>query len=612
MADTLERLTVHDHCCLIHESRQEQLAALVPFVCIGLERREKCLWIVGETPEEVILEALRGAGVDVEAATGVGRLILAGSRDTYLKQGFFDPDRMINDLETLTDAAVAAGFSALRVTGEMSWALRETLGVERLLEYESKLAHFFAARPCLGICQYDRRFPAETLLGVIRTHPLIIHQGMLWQNFYYVPPEEFLLPNQAQREVDQLLKNIQRRGQVEDALRRARDELEIRVRERTAELEQANQLLQAEIAQRRRTMEALEASEQRYRHLFDGANDIIFTLDLEGHLTSANRAAERISGYTREEIVRLGAAGILTRESLERGLRMLRAKLGGLEWTTYELPVVAKDGRRLTLELNTRLWFQEGRPAGVLGIGRDVTERKHAEQELRHSEAALQRSHEQLRALAGSLLTAQEEERTRLSCELHDDLNQKLAMLAVEVEALEQRLPPSADFVQSRLRLLRNRVAELSDDVRRIAYELHPSIIEHLGLAVALKSYCAEFGRRTGIRVKFIRRDGAAAVPHDVALCLYRVAQEGLGNVAKHSGSSRATVVLSVTPRGLHLSISDFGVGFDAEQVKGKGGLGLISMGERVRLVNGGFEVRSRPKRGTRLDVRIPLVREVS
>ncbi len=531
--------------------------------------------------------------------------------------------------------------------------------------------------------------------------------------------------------MDQLLKNIQRRGLVEEDLRRARDELEIRVQERTAELEQANQLLQAEIARRRRAMEALEASEERYRHLFDSANDIIFTLDLEGNVTSANRAAERISGYTREEIVRLGPAGILTRESLERGLRMLRAKLGGLEWTTYELPVVAKDGRRLTLELNTRLWFQEGRPAGVLGIGRDVTERKraeetlrltqfgvdravdailragpdarfdyvneaacrslgytreellamtvhdinadlpperwlevmkqlrrqgsmryeahfrrkdgtavpvevtvrhvefegreynwvfvrdvaerkHAEQELRHSEAALQRSHEQLRALAGSLLTAQEEERTRLSRELHDDLNQKLAMLVVEVEALEQRLPPSAHFVESRLRLLKNRVVELSDDVRRMAYQLHPSIIEHLGLAVALKSYCGEFGQRTGIRVKFIRRDGAAALPHDVALCLYRVAQEGLGNVAKHSGSSRATLVLSVTPRGLHLSISDFGVGFDAEQVKGKGGLGLISMGERVRLVNGGFEVRSRPKGGTRLDVRIPLAREVS
>jgi signal transduction histidine kinase len=180
-------------------------------------------------------------------------------------------------------------------------------------------------------------------------------------------------------------------------------------------------------------------------------------------------------------------------------------------------------------------------------------------------------------------------------------------MLAVEAEALEQQLPVSQIPIRDRLGSLKGRLIELSDDLRRMAYQLHPSILEHLGLAVALRSYCAEFSERERIKARFVHRDVPEALPQDVALCLYRVAQEGLRNVAKHSGSSRVTVSLAGVQHGVRLSITDFGAGFDPESVKSTGGLGLISMQERVRMMQGSITVASRPGRGTRIEVRIPL-----
>lgn len=285
---------------------------------------------------------------------------------------------------------------------------------------------------------------------------------------------------------------------------------------------------------------------------------------------------------------------------------MLRVKLGGAECTTYVLTVLAKDGRRIHLEVSTRLQFREGKAVGVQGIARDITERRQAEEVLRQNEVVLHQNREALRALTAGLLTAQEQEWKRLSRELHDDLNQKLAMLAIEAEALEQQLPVSEGPVRGRLGALRGRLIELSDDLRRMAYQLHPSILEHLGLAVALRSYCAEFSEREGIKARFVHRDVPERLPQDVALCLYRVAQEGLRNVARHSGSSRVTVSLAGIQHGVRLSITDFGVGFDPELVKSKGGLGLISMQERVRMVQGSIAVGSEPGRGTRIEVRIP------
>ncbi len=228
-----------------------------------------------------------------------------------------------------------------------------------------------------------------------------------------------------------------------------------------------------------------------------------------------------------------------------------------------------------------------------------------AESSLRESETDLRQSREELRTLAARLLTTQEEERRRVSRELHDDLNQKLAMLEVDADRLSQQAPSSPE-IRTAVEFLRDRVAEVSNDIRRVAYQLHPSILDHLGLAVALRSYCIEFSKREGIEMKFSVRKELESVPEEIALCLYRVTQEALRNVAKHASAKMVGVKLEVKDHRLRLYLRDNGKGFDTTE-KQKGGIGLLSMKERVRLVDGEFILKSKRGLGTIIDVRVPL-----
>ena len=195
---------------------------------------------------------------------------------------------------------------------------------------------------------------------------------------------------------------------------------------------------------------------------------------------------------------------------------------------------------------------------------------------------------------------------------LLEQIAEVMAPVLMETEALGQRLPLPTDVLLRQLESLNRHVAGLSDDLHRIAYQLHPSVLEHLGLAVALRSYCAEVSLHHGLAVKLLTRHAPERLPEDVGLCLYRVAQEALRNAARHSNARRATVALSGTCKEVRLSITDRGAGFDPAGAKAKGGLGLISMEERVRPGGGSLTVKSQPGKGTRVEVRIPLPEAVS
>lgn len=226
---------------------------------------------------------------------------------------------------------------------------------------------------------------------------------------------------------------------------------------------------------------------------------------------------------------------------------------------------------------------------------------------LHDSEAALLRSRNDLRALTAKLLQTQAEERRRVSRELHDDLSQKLAKLQFDLETLEQHLPASLKEVKSRLLIIRDGAETLSNDIRRIAHELHPSALDHLGLAVALRSYIREFAEREGMTVRFASRKVPAQIPPEVVTTLYRIVQEALRNVAKHAGKTSVTIALTGSPHQLSLSIRDQGIGFDMPAAQDKGGLGLISMQERARLVHGSFALETLPGRGVAITVQVPL-----
>jgi signal transduction histidine kinase len=227
----------------------------------------------------------------------------------------------------------------------------------------------------------------------------------------------------------------------------------------------------------------------------------------------------------------------------------------------------------------------------------------------RRADEGLQESQRELRSLTGRLLQAQESERRRLARELHDDLNQGLALLAVHLDLLGQKPPEFGARFAERMREMSDRVKQLSSVVHDLSAALHPSKLEQLGLVAAVRGLCKELAQAHGLAIEFADQAMPSSIPDETALCLYRIAQEALSNVIKHSGARHAHVELSGDEGGVSLRIVDDGAGFDCDRPESKEGLGLVSMRERSRLVGGAITIDSRPSAGTRIDVHVPLCR---
>jgi len=231
---------------------------------------------------------------------------------------------------------------------------------------------------------------------------------------------------------------------------------------------------------------------------------------------------------------------------------------------------------------------------------------QQASQALSVSQEKLHQSHSQIRALLGKLIDAQESERRRISRQLHDDLNQKIASLSMGISQLKRKLPMQETALVVELDQLRENAATLTNDVRTLSHQLHPAVLEHLGLVTALESYISNFNLEEHIEVKLNAEIGAERIPFQVSICLYRVAVEALRNVSRHSGATSAAISLTRSDDMIELQVSDSGKGFDVETFKNGGGLGLISIEERLRLLQGSCEIYSAPGRGTRLVVTVP------
>jgi signal transduction histidine kinase len=213
-----------------------------------------------------------------------------------------------------------------------------------------------------------------------------------------------------------------------------------------------------------------------------------------------------------------------------------------------------------------------------------------------------------LKFAQGALLAGQEAEGKRIARELHDSVSQDLCNLILDMAQLQQELLGSPGNVCDRINSQKEKLMDLSDEVSSVCRQLHPSVLERIGLNQAMEHLCQEFTERKGLHIRFSHGDSPASLPVASALCLYRVAQEGLRNIVRHARTKHATVLLSASGGCLHLSIEDDGVGFDSKKVSGKARLGLVSMQERVRLAGGSLSIQSEPGHGTRIDLRVPLL----
>jgi PAS domain S-box-containing protein len=259
-----------------------------------------------------------------------------------------------------------------------------------------------------------------------------------------------------------------------------------------------------------------------------------------------------------------------------------------------------------------RVWPEQFIPRlRLLGeIFVNTLERRQAAETSLENERVLRQNENDLRRLAGRLISAQEEERSRLARELHDDLAQRLAVFAIDVGQIEQQLGDLPEPVRETLNEMKNDIVTISQDVHRLSRQIHPSILDDLGLIKAVESECNSFSKREGVEIAFKHENIPAVIPKGISLSLYRIIQEGLTNISKHACATHISISLTGTGHDVLLSVQDDGIGFDSIEVREKPGLGFSSMRERARLIHGDLSISSQPERGTVINVRVPLTRK--
>ncbi len=238
--------------------------------------------------------------------------------------------------------------------------------------------------------------------------------------------------------------------------------------------------------------------------------------------------------------------------------------------------------------------YEAGQFRGFIGYRIEVDQRKASE--------------EAIRELSGKLINAQEAERARIARDLHDNVGQRVSMLSIDVELIKQGLPESEVALRGQLDDLGRQTAELARDIRRLSHQLHSAMLDHVGLLAATRELCRQVSQQHGIAIGVADLDVPSSIPNDISLCFFRVLQESLANLVKHSGTDSAKVELLGYDGVLTLRVSDLGRGFDPDS--GKPGLGLISMKERLRLVGGRLSLHSAPGAGTEIVAEVRLSKQ--
>jgi PAS domain S-box-containing protein len=411
---------------------------------------------------------------------------------------------------------------------------------------------------------------------------------------------DFYFPEDVQQKQQVLTRRQQgQREQINERLRR-RDGSELWVRiagtplfGNNGEFDGALAMV-SDITERKRSEEALRESEERFRSVFREAGVGMVIVSPEGRFLAANGAFCDYLGYTEEELLAKTVESITFPEDWPAFSEKLgEALTEGRSFQWVQKRCLHKSGRIVHTESSASVVrSREGNPQYFVAEVLDITERKAAE--------------EALSSMTRKLVEAQEQERARIARELHDDINQRLALLAIELRQAEQNHPDLPPDILNCMHGLQQQTRQISADVQALSHDLHSSQLEYLGAVAGMKSWCKEFAERQKMEID-CRHDVRRLLPPEIGLCLFRVLQEALHNAAKHSGVKRIEVQLAENSGEIHLIVRDLGKGFDIEVGRKGRGLGLTSMQERVRLVNGTIAIESKPMRGTTVHVCVPL-----
>jgi PAS domain S-box-containing protein len=545
--DALQRLQPPGHLCSVYGSEEEQFASAIPFIHIGLERGEKCLYVVDDEDRlKAVRAAMKGAGIDVRHAIRSGALVVATKHRAYLSGNHFEPSKVLSFWREQREEALRSGYAGLRATGETDWVSRGAAGIERWMEYESLLTNTFAEIGCLALCQYDRRVCSpELILNVIRTHPLLVYGDRVCENFYFVPPEEFLVPDCAEREVDRLLHNV---------------------------------------FERARTVHELKL----FRTLIDRSNEAIEVIEPETlRILDVNEKACQDLGYSRQELLSMSVFDIDPTADAATA-KVVWNRLMNSGSLIIESRHRRKDGSTFPVEVNLK-YVQLDR-SYVVSVVRDTTELRRAQEQL-------------------------QDEQRRIARELHDSTAQELAGLRMNLGIIKRSSKKLDRKAVRALNECQSLAEQCAREIRTLSYLLHPPLLDEFGLVLALRGYVQGFAKRSGIRVglDIDPRLEQSRLPQRFETSLFRIVQESLTNISRHSGSQSATIRLKWQEDEVVLEIQDRGRGIKAEVVRAIAshdvtalGVGIPGMRERVRQLEGQFRIETN-QRGTSLSVVLPV-----
>jgi PAS domain S-box-containing protein len=351
-----------------------------------------------------------------------------------------------------------------------------------------------------------------------------------------------------------------------------------------------------DISERKRAEEAIKESEQRFRLVADSAPVMIWMSGLDKRPTYFSQPWLDFTGLS-EPALQNDLAGIVHPEDYEKCHETYCRGFDQRRPFRKECRLRRHDGQyRWMLDIGVPSFHEDGSFAGYIGSCVDITEQKLAED----AHAKLSRR----------LIEVQDEERRAVARELHDDITQRISLLAFDLKFLQQNLPSSRDVLQERLGEEYRRVSELVSDIDALSRRLHSSTLQRLGLTKAAEVLCRELSQRENLQIAFSWEGTPADIPEATSFCLFRVLQEALHNAARHSEARRIEVQLTEKPGEIHLIVSDSGKGFKIDSAKQSGGLGLTSMQERVRLLGGTIAIDSKPMAGTTIHVCVPLGEE--